>query len=61
MTIFRYSKDGKLYSIIQTDKDGVKRYTAVPYGHSSNPITDCDIKDFSIQSIKNNNRNSSFL
>jgi hypothetical protein len=61
MTIFKNRNDGKLYSIILTEKDGIKKYTAIPFNHSSKPISDCDIKDFSIHSINGGTKNGSFL
>jgi len=61
MTIFKNKIDGKLYSIILIEKNGIKKYTAIPFRHSGRPISDCSLKDFSIDSIKTGIRSSSFL
>lgn len=61
MTIFKNSKDGKLYAIQLKEIDGVNKYTAIPIGHDGKAINDCDVKDFSIHNNKNGKRNSGFL
>ena len=53
MTIFKNINDGRLYAILYKDKNGVRKHTAVPYGHSNSIISDCDLKDFVIETIKN--------
>ncbi len=53
MTIFKNVKNGKLYAILYKEKNGAKKYTAVPYGHSDVVISDCDLKEFIIETIKN--------
>ena len=61
MTIFKYSKDGKLYAIQVKEVDGVNKHTAIPIGHEGKSIQDCDVKEFSIQDNKNGKRNFGFL
>ncbi len=61
MTIFKNSKDGKLYAIQVKKVDGINKHTAIPIGHNGKSIQDCDVKEFSIQNNKSGNKNSSFL
>ena len=58
MTIFKNIKNGKFYAILYKDVSGVKVYTAVPYGHTSKTISNCDLKDFVIETIKYGGRGS---
>lgn len=61
MTIFKNSKDGKLYIIQVIDKDGVKKYNAIPANSGGYGIINCDISNFSIHSMKNGPKSSDFL
>lgn len=59
MTIFK--KDGKLYTIRVTEKDGVKKYDAIPVDSEGDFIPNCLPGDFSIHLLNNGPKNMGFL
>jgi|LauGreDrversion4_2_1035121.scaffolds.fasta_scaffold15748_8 hypothetical protein len=58
MTIFKNIKDGKFYAILYKSVSGKKVYTAVPYGHTDKTISNCDLSEFVIETIKYGGRGS---
>lgn len=61
MTIFKNSKDGKLYTIQIKEKDGIIKYNAFPIGHEGISIQNCNINEFLIIQSKNGSKNFGFL
>jgi hypothetical protein len=61
MTIFKYSKNGELYTIQVNDNNGVKTYTAIPINHSGGVIKNCNTEEFSIHILKNGGKNTGFI
>jgi hypothetical protein len=61
MTIFKNSKDGKLYTIRVTEKDGIKKYDAIPVDSKGEYIPNCDRGEFSIHLLNNGPKNMGFL
>ena len=58
MTVFKYIKDNKLY-VIKVNDGG--KMIAIPYGHSANPVINCNRKDFFLEKVLNIKRDSGFL
>ena len=61
MTVFKYSKNGQLYTIQVNNRDGIKTYTAIPINHSGGVIKDCNPEEFSIYILKNGGKNTGFI
>lgn len=61
MTIFKNSKDGKLYTIRVTEKEGVTKYDAIPVDSKGEFISNCNRGEFSIHLLNNGPKNIGFL